>query len=240
MGKTFTYNGKKYDTSKRGKGQSEREFVAGIMGTSLKEASKWLDKNGSGGKDDDKKKKGGYSDIVDEVLKNTPAQQEVLPDFETTYGADLQAEDMAQSEALYKPYFEKEIANELEDLNAWSESENISYDRSLRRARFSLAASGAAIGSERTTQEGDITTDHETNVQNTVRGVERQIGTDAIKNGGFQSAGANQEGALVGKMKTAVQEGQLWYKNQRAQRYYGNQQTYYSQPSAYEIGRAHV
>jgi len=234
MGKTFTYNGKKYDTSKRGKGQSEREFVAGIMGTSLKEASKWLDKNGSGGKDD-KKKKGGYSDIVDEVLKNTPAQQDVLPDFETTYSPELQAEDMAQSEALYKPYFEQQIANELEDLNAWSEAENISYDRSLRRARFSLASSGGAIGTERDTQEGEITTDHETNVQNTVRGVERQVGTDRIKNAGYQSGGQTQEGGLVGKMKSAVQEGQLWYKNQRAQRYYGNQQTYYSQPSAYAL-----
>jgi hypothetical protein len=168
-------------------------------------------------------------------MKSTPAQQKVLPDFETTYSDDLEAEDYAQSEALYKPYFEQQIANELEDLNAWSEAESISYDRSLRRARFSLAAQGGAIGSERMTEEGEISSDHETNVQNTVRGVERSVGTDKIKNAGYQSAGQTQEGSIVGKMKTAIQEGQLWYKNQRAQRYYGNANNYYSQPSAYSL-----
>ncbi len=215
---------------------SWREKLAAEAGMTLKQYIK-TDAYKKAKKEKDKKNDGdkGYKDIIDSILKNTPAQQEVLPDFESTYGADLQAEDMAQSEALYKPYFEKEIANELEDLNAWSESENISYDRSLRRARFSLAASGAAIGSERTTQEGDITTDHETNVENTVRGVERNVGSAAIKNGGYQSAGADQEGALVGKMKEAIQGGQLWYKNQRAQRYYGNANNYYSQPSAYSL-----
>lgn len=194
----------------------------------------------SGGSSSKKSKKSdssdkGYKDIIKSIMKSTPAQQKVLPDFETTYNDKLQAEDYAQSEALYKPYFEQQIANELEDLNAWSEAESVSYDRSLRRARFSLATGGGAIGSERTTQEGEITTDHNTNVQNTVRGTERAIGTDAIKNGGYQSAGQTQEGDIVGKMKTAIQEGQLWYKNQRAQRYYGNANTYYSQPSAYSL-----
>lgn len=215
---------------------SWREKLAAEAGMTLKQylktdAYKQAKKERDGKKDSDK----GYKDIIDSILKNTPGQQEVLPDFETTYSPELQAEDMAQSEALYKPYFEKQIADELEDLNAWSESENVSYDRSLRRARFSLAAGGGAIGSERTTQEGDITSDHEKTVQNTVRGAERQIGTAAIKNAGYQSAGNEQEGALVGKMKEAIQGGQLWYKNQRAQRYYGNANTYYSQPSAYSL-----
>lgn len=176
-----------------------------------------------------------YSDIIDAIMKNTPGQQEVLPDFETTYNDKLEAEDYAQAEALYTPYFEQQIANELEDLNAWSEAENVSYDRSLRRARISLASQGGAIGSERTNQEGEITQDHNMSVENTVRGVERQVGTDKIKNAGYQSAGQKQEGELVGQMKSSIQEGQLWYKNQRAQRYYGNANTYYSQPSAYNL-----
>lgn len=185
----------------------------------------------------DKKEKSdnSYADIIKAITKNTPAQQKVLPDFETTYNDKLEAEDYSQSEALYTPYFEQQIANELEDLNAWSEAENVSYDRSLRRARISLAAQGGAIGSERTTEEGEITTDHETNVQNTVRGVERSVGTDKIKNAGYQSSGQKQEGSLIGQMKEAIQGGQLWYKNQRAQRYYGNANTYYSQPSAYSL-----
>ena len=215
---------------------SWREKLAAEAGMTLKQYLK-TDAYKKAKKEKDKKNDGdkGYKDIIDSILKNTPAQQEVLPDFESTYSSELQAEDMTQSEALYKPYFEKQIADELEDLNAWSEAENVSYDRSLRRARFSLAAGGGAIGSERTTQEGDITTDHERNVENTVRGVERNVGSAAIKNGGYQSAGTEQEGALVGKMKEAIQGGQLWYKNQRAQRYYGNANNYYSQPSAYSL-----
>lgn len=236
MAQKFTFNGKTYDTGKRGKGQSEREYVASITGAkNLKEAESWLKKNGSGGSSKDSKSSNSYKDIVQQVLGATPAQQPTIDNFEKTYTADLQAEDMAQSEALYKPYFEQQIANELEDLNAWSEAESVSYDRSLRRARFSLAASGGAIGSERTTAEGDMATDEKAKVDNTVRGYERSIGTDAIVNGGFQSAGQTQEGDIVGKMKTAVQEGQLWYKNQRAQRYMGNSDNYYQQPSAYAL-----
>jgi hypothetical protein len=176
-----------------------------------------------------------YDDIIKSILKSTPAQQKVLPDFETTYSPELMAEDYAQSEALYKPYFEQQIANELEDLNAWSESESTNYDRNLRRARFSLAAQGGAIGSERTTAEGEITTDHEKSVADTVRGTERQVGTAKVTGAGFQSGGQNQEGELVGKMTAAIQEGQLWYKNQRAQRYYGNANTYYTQPSTQSL-----
>jgi len=183
-----------------------------------------------------KSKKGeSVSDLVKSVLSATPAQQEILPDFETTYTPELEAEDYAQSEALYKPYFEQQIANELEDLNAWSESENVSYERSLRRARFSLGASGGAIGGEREQVEGEMNQDHTAKVQNQVRGVERNVGTEKVTGAGFQSGGQTQEGELVGQMKAAIQEGQLWYKNQRAQRYYGNANTYYSQPSPYSL-----
>lgn len=214
---------------------SKNEKEAAKRGISLKEYKK------SKGKKSKKKSKknDSYKDIIDSVLKATPAQQEVLPDFETTYTPELEAEDLAQSEALYTPYFEQQIANELEDLNAWSEAESISYDRSLRRARISLASQGGAIGEgtngERQTQEGEMATDREADRQNTIRGVERNIGTARLTGAGFKSTGQSQEGAIVGKLKGAIQEGQLWYKNQRAQRYYGNAQTYYQQPSAYSL-----
>jgi len=180
-----------------------------------------------------------YKDIIKKILKSTPAQQKVLPDFETTYSGALESEDYAQSEALYKPYFEQKIANELEDLNAWSEAESISYDRSLRRARFSLAVAGGAQGEgatgERAVTEGEMATDESAKVAGVVRGSERAIGTQNITNAGYKSAGQNQEGDIVGKMKESIQSGQLWFKNQRAQRYYGNANTYYSQPSPYSL-----
>jgi len=219
---------------------SWREKLAAEAGMTLKayvktdaykQAKKARDKDEKAKKDSDN----DYKDIIKSILESTPAQQEVLPDFETTYSSDLEAEDYTQAEALYKPYFERQIANELEDLNAWSEAESISYERSLRRARFSLAASGGAIGSERTTQESEMAQDEQMKTESQIRGVERNVGTEAIKNAGYQSGGQTQEGSIVGKMKTAIQEGQLWYKNQRAQRYYGNANTYYSQPSAYSL-----
>lgn len=215
---------------------SWREKLAAEAGMTLKQflktdAYKQAKKERDNKKDSDK----SYKDIIKAIMKATPAQQKVLPDFETTYSDKLEAEDYAQAEALYTPYFEQQIANELEDLNAWNEAESISYERSLRRARVSLAATGGAIGDERVQQEGEITQDHSANVENTVRGIERKVGTDRIKNAGYQSAGQTQEGSIVGELKTAIQEGQLWYKNQRAQRYYGNANTYYSQPSAYSL-----
>ena len=223
---------------------SWREKLAAEAGMTLKEylktdaykkAKKAREKEKEKEEKSKKSSDKGYEDIIKAIMKATPAQQEVLPDFETTYTSEMEAEDYAQSEALYTPYFEQQIANELEDLNAWNEAESISYERSLRRARVSLAATGGAIGSEREQQEGEITQNHEANVENAVREIERKVGTDRIKNAGYQSAGQTQEGSIVGKLKTAIQEGQLWYKNQRAQRYYGNADTYYSQPSAYSL-----
>ena len=174
-------------------------------------------------------------ELIDAILKSTPAQKKILPPFEEKYNNALKAEDYTQAEALYTPYFKKQIANQLEDLNAWSEAEDTNYERSLRRARFSLAAQGGAIGTERQKAENDITKGHQQRTNNAVRGTERAVGTKNIKNAGYQSAGQNQQGSITEKMKEAIQSGQLWYKNQRAQRYYGEAKTYYSQPSAYAL-----
>lgn len=186
------------------------------------------------------KKSGGgdsVSDLVKAVLKATPAQQPVtenIADFEKYY-AGLEEQDFATAEALYTPYFEKEIAMELEDLNAWSEAENVSYDRSLRRARFALAAQGGAIGTERDETEGEITQDHNARVQNQVRTTERSVGTANVQKAGFQSAGMEQKGTMVDKMQAAIQEGQLYFKNLAAQKYFGNQKTYFSSPTNYSL-----
>lgn len=204
---------------------SKNEIAAAKAGMSVKEWNAKKKKSSSGSEKN-------YKSVVDSILKSTPAQQKVLPDFETTYTPELQAEDMAQSEALYKPFFEHQIANELEDLNAWSQSENTDYERNLRRARISLGQGGGAIGNERDTVESEITTDRNARRANTLRETERSIGTEALQGAGFSSGGAVQEGEKIGKMKEAIQAGQLWYKNQRAQRYYGDAKTYYSQPAS--------
>lgn len=215
---------------------SKNEKRAAELGISLKEYKRSDEyKNKKSAEKDSENRSNEYQDMIDAILSNTPAQQEVLPDFEETYSDDLEQEDLAQSEALYTPHFEQLIANELEDLNAWSEIEGVNYDRSLRRARVSLASGGGAIGSEREQEEEEISSDYETNKKNRVRATERTVGTEKIKEGGYQSSGQTQEGSLVGRLKEAVQEGQLWYKNQRAQRYYGNANTYYSSPTGYNL-----
>lgn len=210
---------------------SKNEIKAAKAGKSVKEYNAAKKKSFSSSS---KSSDSSYKKVIESILKATPAQQEVLPDFETTYTPELQAEDYTQSEALYKPFFEKQIADELEDLNAWSQAENTNYDRNLRRARISIAQGGGAIGGERQRVEGEITTDHAQTVSNTLRATERSIGTEKLTAGGYQSQG-QQEGAKVAAMKEAIQGGQLWYKNQRAQRYYGDANTYYTQPTGVSL-----
>lgn len=215
---------------------SWREKLAAEAGMTLKQYLKTdAYKKAKKERDSSNKKNSDYSNLAKSILKNTSAQQPVLKEFEKTYTPELQAADYAQAEALYTPYFEQQIANELEDLNAFTQTESVNYDRNLRSARASLAARGGAIGTERENKEGELTEDYNTTVKNTVRGVERNVGTAKLTGAGYQSAGQNQEGSIVGKLKTAVQEGQLWYKNQRAQRYMGNSNVYYQQPSNYNM-----
>lgn len=210
---------------------SKNEKAAAKAGMTLKQYKASKGKKKSSKKSSSKSSDKSYKDTINSILKATPAQQATLPDFDTTvYTPELQAEDMAQSEALYKPFFQNEIENELQDLNAWSQTETTNYERSLRRARISLGQGGGAIGGERQRIEGEMSTDRNAERTNTLRATERMIGTEALTGAGFGSTG-NQEGEIVGKMKAAVQEGQLWYKNQRAARYYGDANRYYTQPT---------
>jgi hypothetical protein len=218
------------DFSKRPKGMSKREYWSSITGRPKEEYKSSSDYKMS---DDYWDKQ--LEEMTKAILKATPKEKDPLPSFDEKYTEDLEAEDFAQAEALYTPYFEQQIANELEDLNAYTEVESVNYERSLRSARISMASGGGAIGSEREREESEITQDYDARRKSRVRQTERTVGTEKLTNAGFESAGQQQEGSLVGNLKEAIQEGQLWYKNQRAQRYYGNAETYYSQPSSYSL-----
>jgi len=204
----------------RRKGESKREYAARINGGNKND----YDSNGN------KKKGSSNKDALKAILASTLAQPKTLDTFEQTYTKKQEAQDTADATALYTPWFQLKIKNELEDLNSWSQSENTDYNRNLRRARISLASTGGAIGSERTTVEGEISTDHTAKVNDTLRGYERMIGTEALTGAGYQSQG-QQEGSAVQQMKEAIQSGQLDYKNQRANRYFGDTNRYYSQPT---------
>jgi hypothetical protein len=180
-----------------------------------------------------KKKKKKYGSILDEVLKNTPAQQDVQPTFEEFYAAhpELQQEDVAQAEAQVKPYIEHQIQSELEDLNLWTQSASADYTRSLRRARATMASQGGAIGSERTTTEGEMASDY--NLSNTERQKQtaKQVGTERMNQAGYNNYTTVQEGALPASQKTMIADWTQWYKEQRANRYWSDLNNYYKQPS---------
>lgn len=174
----------------------------------------------------------GYGALVDKisksVLSSAPKEKKPVKDFEKVYGKKLQEEDLAQSKALFEPYYNDKISTILEDLNTTLQMDSISYERSLRRARASMALSGGAIGSERTTTEGEMQSDFNSNKTEKIKGVERTIGTEKLTAAGYASAGTTREGTLVSEMKKNIADQQLWYKNQRAQRYYADAGAYYA------------
>jgi hypothetical protein len=184
-----------------------------------------------------KNKKGGtkkdYKSILDAVLSNTPAQQTVQPTFEEYYNQhpELGAEDLAQAENQVKPYIEQQIANELEDLQLWTQSATTDYTRSLRRARFTMANQGGGIGSERTGVEGEMNTDFQSALTQQQKGVARTIGTDRLTQAGYSNYTNKQEGTLQASQKSQIADWQQWYKSQRSNRYWGDMGNYYKQPT---------
>lgn len=227
----FTHAGKTYDTKKRPKGMSEREFITSITGQTKDQVSS-SSKSSKKSKSSKDSGSGDISDLVDkvskEILGSTPGFQAPAEDFETKYTPELQAEDEAQSRALFEPYYNDQVSALLEDLSSTEAMESVSYDRTLRRARASLAQQGGAIGSEREMADKEIT-DRQTNERNTrLKTAERTIGTERLTGAGFQGVtGSPQEGSLIREMKGNIADQSLWYKNQRAQRYYGDAKTYY-------------
>lgn len=228
----FTHNGKTYDTKKRPKGMSEREFIASITGQTKEQVSSSKKSKKSKSSKESSSSDGDISSLVDkvsqEILGVTPGFQKPVEDFETKYTPELQAEDEAQSRALFEPYYNDKINSLLEDLSSTEQLESVSYDRTLRRARASLARAGGAIGTEREEADKEIT-DRQTSERNTrLKTAERTIGTDRLTGAGFQGVtGTPQEGSLLSEMKGNIEDQKLWYKNQRANRYYGDAKKYY-------------
>ncbi len=174
----------------------------------------------------------GYGSLVDSatqaILGSSKKNADPVKDFEKVYSKKLTKEDLDQAKALFEPYYNNKISTILEDLNTTLESDSISYDRTLRRARASMALSGGAIGTERTSAEGEMQTDYNTNRTGKIKQAERVVGTDKLTSAGIASAGTTQEGSLISEMKNNIADQQLWYKNQRAERYYADAGVYYN------------
>jgi len=207
------------DYSKRPKGMSKREYFAQQTGRPKSEYEK-----GSSGDTE-------ISSIVKSILGATPGFNNPDKTFDEFYGEKQQAEDRKQSEALFSPYFEKQISDSLEDLNAWSEMDSINYNRTLRQGRSKMAQLGAAIGKERRDFEGEVTKEHEMGKQAKVRQTERQVGSEAIKKAGYSSIYGDRLGELTDKRNSAIEEQVLWYRDQAMNQYNSTVNTAYKRPS---------
>ena len=177
---------------------SKNEKEAAKLGMTLK------DYKASKGKSND------YGSFIDEIF-----QEKVTADFEEDYeksGAkDLHMEN---AKSLMAPYYEKQVGQYMEDLNAWSQMESVSYERSLRRARASMAVRGGAIGSERDTAEGEMAYDREAERRSKISTAERTVGTERIKQAGYNPvAGTPEEGSIYAEMTGAIEDTALTYKN---------------------------
>lgn len=174
----------------------------------------------------------GYGALVDKisagVLGSAKKEKNPVKDFEKVYNKKLQKEDLEQSKALFEPYYNDKISTVLEDLNTTLQMDSVSYERTLRRARSSMAISGGAIGSERDSAEGEMAADNTAGRTAKIKTAERAVGTEKLTAAGYASAGTTREGELVGEMKKSIADQQLWYKNQRAQRYYADSGAYYA------------
>ena len=181
-----------------------------------------------------KKKNSKYlQSIIDSVMGATPKNRKLVDTFDEYYTKNpvLAQEDQKQSEAMMVPYYENLISNSLEDLNNYVANANVSYQRTLRRARNTLAKGGGAIGTEREGVEKDITQDKDQQVGEVVKETERKIGTEKTKQAGYNPVGIFQEGSLVADMKSSIAEQNLWYRNQRAETYNANVARYYDSDS---------
>lgn len=199
----------------------------------------------TGSKSKKKDSNSSISSLVDKVagsvLDVTPGFQKTAADFESTvYTPALQAEDEAQAKALFEPYYTEQVSNLLEDLTTTEAMESVSYERTLRRARASMAAAGGAIGSEREQNDQEITQGYQYGRKNRLRTAERAVGTEKLTGAGFESVtGSPQEGSIIRDMKANIADQVLWNKNQRAQRYYGDVANYYQQsPGTSITGKA--
>lgn len=182
----------------------------------------------SGGKD-------SFSDTLESILGSTDSFRDPAKPFEAVYDDTMKAEDMAQSEALFKPYYAQQISDTMEDLNSWMEMESVNYKRTLRQGRAKMAQMGGAIGQgetgERQQWQGKVGDENERRKAERVRSTEKAVGSEEITKGGFKSGYDNRVGTITDEMNTAIQGQQLWYRNQRADRYHSDVSNMYRQSS---------
>jgi len=167
--------------------------------------------------------------LVQSVLEQTPSFRTPPKTFEETYTPELQQEDLTQSKALFEPYFQQQISDVMEDLNAWAANEHVDYTRTLRRARASYASRNAGIGSQRQRAEEETTSDYQRRGKEMTKQTERNVGTEAIKEGGFTPFYEGREGEIAGNMKTAIKDQQQKFKNEAIGKYEDATSKYYKQ-----------
>lgn len=193
---------------------SKNEIAAQKAGLTLKEYKAQRGSSGSGGGGDVEK-------IAKAISKTFDIGKDIKP-FEDTYTTALQTEDATQAEALFKPFYTQKINDTLEDLNTYMETESVSYNRTLRQGRAKMAQLGAAIGTERTGWEGEVKADSDKTRAAKVKETERSVGTNKIKEAGYTPTYQDRLGTVTDEMNSAIEEQKIWYKNQRANRYYSD------------------
>lgn len=138
------------------------------------------------------------------------------------YSSKDEKKDTKKATEQVQPYYAQQIADTMEDLNAYIQTETTSYNRTMRRNRATMARQGTAVGSQRTGIEGETTADFNTNKNSMLQRAERMVGSTALTGGGFQSQYKDsRKGSINEEMQTAIEERKLYYKNQRAQEHYG-------------------
>jgi hypothetical protein len=209
---------------------SKNERRAAELGMTLKEYKK---------SDEYKSRKsgssGGYSDVVNSILSATPGFQDPVASFEEIYTDELQAEDRAQAEALFKPYFAQQIADQMEDLRIGIENDSVDYNRTMRQGRVKMARGGGAVGSEREMWEEEVGRSRDTAKQSRIRSAERAVGSENIRTAGYNPLYNGRVGTLTDDMNAAIEEQSVWYRTQRANRYYGDASRTYQQSTGRNI-----
>jgi hypothetical protein len=201
---------------KRPKGVSKREWEAAKAGKPAP--------YNKGGREQ-------YGSLVDQIATSilgvAPKEKKAPKDFDDVYTSKLQKEDEDQARSMFEPFYNEKINGILEDLNTVMQMESVNYERSLRRARASMAQAGGAIGTERTNAEGEMNQDYQTNRNIRIRSAEKQVGTERIKGAGYTPTNNPLEGSLISEMKQNIAEQTLWNKQQRANRYYSDVSKYF-------------
>lgn len=160
--------------------------------------------------------KGEYEDKYGKEYDRTDLSE----NFDEFYDEDMENEDIDTAKKLWEGHFEQQITMQLEDLNDFAANSNVNYNRSLRTARSSLAKMGGAIGSERTTEEGEIKQDKDRVMASKINQVKGQVGTEEIQKAGYKTTGVFQEGALNEELEYAIENEKLDLQDERSTRFY--------------------